>query len=63
VARDRSTVTVVSRDGSACVGTIDRVGADFLDLAEHGPGEPRRAADVLAMRAVTLGGLALVRPC
>jgi hypothetical protein len=61
VARDRSTVTVVSRDGSSCAGTIDRVGADFLEVAEHPPGAVRRSGEVVTMRAVTLGGLAVVR--
>ncbi|MBA2560423.1 MAG: hypothetical protein H0V07_11170 [Propionibacteriales bacterium] len=35
VARDRSAVTVVLRDGKALVGTPDRVGADFVDVAMH----------------------------
>jgi hypothetical protein len=61
IARDRSPVTLVLRDGSSCAGTIDRVGADFLDLAEHAPGEPRRAGQVSGIRAVTFAGLAVVR--
>lgn len=35
VARDRSVVTVVLTDGSSVSGSIDRVGADAFDLAEH----------------------------
>lgn len=61
VARDRSAVTVVLRDGTSCAGTIDRVGADFLDLAEHAPGEARRAAGVLGARTLALSALAVVR--
>jgi hypothetical protein len=60
IARDRSPVTIGLCDGSACAGTIDRVGADYLDLAEHPPGEPRRG--ISAVRAVTFGGVAVVRP-
>lgn len=36
---DRSTVTVHLLDGSAVSGTVDRVGADFLDVAVRDLGE------------------------
>lgn len=62
IARDRSAVTVVLRDGSRLAGTIDRVGADFVELAEHPQGEPRRSAGVRAARTIPLAGLAVVRP-
>ncbi len=42
-------------------GTIDRVGRDHLDLAEHAPGEPRRTAAVARIRIVAFAGLDLVR--
>jgi len=42
VARDRSGCLVVLSDGRTVSGTIDRVGTDFVDLAEHAPGEFRR---------------------
>jgi hypothetical protein len=61
VARDRSPVTIALRDGGHLSGTIDRVGADFLDLAEHAPGEPRRAAAVRSVRAVGFVALAVIR--
>lgn len=61
IARDRAAVTLVLRDGTALTGTIDRVGADFVDLAEHGPGEARRAAAVRGARTVPVAALAVVR--
>lgn len=62
IARDRSAVTVILRDGTTLAGTIDRVGADFIDLAEHAPGEARRASAVRGGRTVPLAALAVVRP-
>jgi hypothetical protein len=61
VARDRAAVTMVLRDGSSCVGTIDRVGADFVDLAEHAADEPRRAHNVTAIRTVAFSAISLLR--
>lgn len=42
-------------------GTIDRVGRDHLDLAEHAPGEPRRTTAVSRIRIVAFAGLDLVK--
>jgi hypothetical protein len=42
-------------------GTIDRVGRDHLDLAEHEPGAPRRERFVRAMRMIPLAEFVLVR--
>jgi hypothetical protein len=61
LARDRSGVSCLLMDGSMVTGTLDRVGADFVDLAEHPLGEPRRPAAVRAVRSIPLGALALVR--
>jgi len=61
IARDRSAVTVMMRDATTCTGTIDRVGADFLDLAEHAPGEPRRPGVVRSARTIALSAIAVVR--
>jgi hypothetical protein len=61
LARDRSAVMVWLRDGTTLAGTIDRVGADYLDLAEHSLDEPRRAAVVRGRRTVAVEALAMVR--
>jgi len=61
LARERNQVQVVLADGSTVAGTIDRVGADFVEIAEHAQGEPRRAAAVRRVRTVPLAGLAAVR--
>jgi hypothetical protein len=61
IARDRSPVQVVLVDGSTVAGTLDRVGADFVELAEHPQGEPRRVAAVRGVRTMPLDALAVVR--
>jgi hypothetical protein len=48
-------------DGGAVTGTVDRVGADFVEVAEHGPGEPRRQREVSGVRAVAFAAIAVVR--
>jgi hypothetical protein len=42
-------------------GTIDRIGRDHLDLAEHPAGEPRRASAVRQVRLVPFAELLTVR--
>ncbi|RBY89795.1 hypothetical protein [Blastococcus sp. TF02A-26] len=61
LARDRAAVQVLLDDGGACTGTVDRVGADYLELAEHPAGEPRRGAAVQGVRAIALDAVAAVR--
>lgn len=62
LARDRAGVAVVLRDGSTLTGTPDRVGSDFLELAEHGAGEARRPSAVRTVRLLLpLEGLGLLR--
>ncbi len=61
VVRDRAAVTTVLVDGASVTGTPDRVGADFLDIAEHALDEPRRGAAVSSVRTVPLAAVALLR--
>ena len=61
LARDRSVVQVVLDDGSAYVGTVDGVGADHVELAEHAADQPRRATAVRGVRAIALPAVAVVR--
>jgi hypothetical protein len=61
LAQDRAAVALTLRDGSAPTGTIDRVGADHLDLAEHPVDQPRRNAAVRGNCTVPFTGLATVR--
>jgi len=61
IARRRAAVAVTLADGSVVHGTLDRVGADFVELAEHPPGEPRRSDAVRRVRTVPLWALAGVR--
>ena len=61
LARSRAGVQLVVRDGTPLSGTLDRVGAHHVELAEHLQGELRRAAAVQQVRLVPLTALAPVR--
>ena len=60
LARNRAGVQVVLLDGTVLAGTFDRVGADHADLAEHAPGEARRALAVRQVRVLSLTGISVV---
>jgi hypothetical protein len=61
IARDRSAVRLMLVDGSTVDATIDRVGADFLEVATHSAGEPRRRQDVRDIELIPITALAAVR--
>lgn len=57
LARRRIPVRIAQVGGGVLHGTIDRAGADHLDLAIHDPGEPRRADAVRAFRVIPFDGV------
>jgi len=61
LARRRSAVTIGLRSGDPRHGTIDRAGADHLDIALHDPHEPRRARSVRGFRSIPFAALSWVR--
>jgi hypothetical protein len=61
LVRRRSAVSLHLTSGRQFTGTIDRAGADHLDLALHEPGTPRRADAVTGHRIVPFAAIAWVR--
>lgn len=61
MVRRRVAVTVHLAHGRSLAGTIDRAGADHLDLALHEPGSPRRASEVTGYRIVPFASVAWIR--
>jgi hypothetical protein len=61
LARDRACVRLTLLDRATLTGTIDRVGADHLDLAQHPTDEARRAGSVRGVVVVRLGAVVVVR--
>lgn len=61
VSRDRAVVDVVDVDGTVVTGTLDAVGQDLVEVAEHPADLPRRAEHVLRVVAVPFTALAVVR--
>jgi hypothetical protein len=61
IARDRSAVRITDQSGATVDGTIDRLGADYVEVAEHPAGELRRRTDVRDVVVLPLAALAVVR--
>jgi hypothetical protein len=61
VSRDRSSVRVCLVDGYVLAGTIDRVGADYLELATTNGGSARRQAEVRELHGLPFTAVAAVR--
>jgi hypothetical protein len=61
LARSRVPSELLLRGGVVLHGTCDRVGQDFLELAEHPPNEPRRVRAVRTVHTVPFSALLGVR--
>lgn len=71
LVRDRAPVAVTvpggdnselsASGGTELTGTIDRIGADFLELALHAAWEPRRTGSVRQVVLIPLAALMIVR--
>lgn len=61
LVRRRVGVTVHLTGSRTLAGTIDRAGADHLDIALHEPGSPRRASEVRGHRIVPFAAVAWIR--
>ena len=61
LVRRRVAVGVHLTQGRMLTGTVDRAGADHLDLALHDPGSPRRASEVTGYRIVPFSAVAWIR--
>lgn len=60
ISRDRSEVIVTLVDGTSVGGTIDVVGADFIDVSPREPGERRGWRSGVAL-SLPVSGIGLVR--
>lgn len=60
VSRDRRAVVVRDVDGGAVHGTIDAVGADAFDVAEHPLDSPRRPENVRGERVIPFAAVAMI---
>lgn len=61
LVRRRAGVAVHLIGGRVLTGTIDRAGADHLDIALHEPGAPRRTDAVAGYRLVPFAAIAWIR--
>lgn len=62
LSRDRCVLTCTDVAGGRATGTVDAVGRDFFELAEHAADVPRRAENVTGRRLVPFEALVLLRP-
>jgi hypothetical protein len=60
LARRREPVRVLLSDGTSCDGTIEAVGSDYLEIAEHDLGEARRRGAVRARRFIGFAAVVAV---
>jgi hypothetical protein len=61
IARDRSPARLHLTDGTVVDGTVDRVGVDFVEVAVHPLGEPRRRSMVSQTLLVATAAIVALR--
>jgi hypothetical protein len=61
IVQDRSSVRAHLVSGECVDGTIDRIGADHVDVAVHAAGELRRRREVRESVSIAIDGLVAVR--
>jgi hypothetical protein len=61
LVRDRASCVVGLADGARLVGTVARVGADFIEVLDHPDADYPRVRDVRGVRTVPLAALVFVR--
>lgn len=61
LVRDRAALRLTLVDGTPLAGTADRVGADFLEVAEHPMDEHRHADSVRRVWTLPLARIAVIR--
>lgn len=61
LARDRSAVTVHDTAGGLTTGSIDWVGADHFDLAEHPADAVRRPDAITGRRMIPMAAVSVIR--
>jgi len=61
IARDRAAVAIHDVARGLATGTIDKVGADHLELAEHPADAMRRATSLTGRRVVPFAAIGIVR--
>jgi hypothetical protein len=60
LARDRAALRFRLRDGAAVIGTPDRVGADFVDVALHAADQTPRLVDVQSRWTIAWDAISVV---
>ena len=61
IVRDRSAVRILLRDGAELVGTPERIGSDYLDLAVHDIDQVARPDAIRHRQAIAFDAIAVVR--
>jgi small nuclear ribonucleoprotein (snRNP)-like protein len=62
LVQSREPVIVTLAGGASVSGTLDSVGADYVEIAEHDAGEFRRRAAVRRVHTVPWGSVVMLRP-